>query len=335
MVMDSHSHRGPAQSIAGKLRPGLVWIRRKLLFGILVSLCWIVWLVPAPFWHGLVLVAGYAGMLLPTRHVVLENVRQVRGPASRLSAFQVGSHQIATHIRNVIGMFRAGARLPDKTNKLDVEHLDKLAPYLGKRGIVLVAPHAGPYPVMGLLAARMLKEHGYTGEIAVVARLFRPIRSGVVREWFIRRYGQAGVEIVVFDDGTLRMASRLRSILANNGVVVLLIDEPTDAASQPVPFFSSAIKLPVGPVRLSWLTNSVIVPMLTAYRRAGRMSILMEPPIEPQADTEITLNQVASSLERLIDRELPQWSMLSPIWYHGASAPPISGTGDALPAQSR
>jgi lauroyl/myristoyl acyltransferase len=99
-----------------------------------------------------------------------------------------------------------------------------------------------------------------------------------------------------------------------------------------VPFFSSSIKLPVGPVRLAWLTNSVIVPMLTAYRRAGRMSILMEPPIEPQADSDATLNEVAGSLERLIDRELPQWSMLSPIWHHAPVAP--ASPGDVMPARS-
>lgn len=290
-------------------------LRRKALYGVLISVCWIVWLIPAPFWHVLFTFAGYVGMALPTRRVVLENVRQVRGPSSRLKAFYLGSHQIATHIRNVIGMFRVGARLPDKTHKLDVDHLEYLTLHLGKRGIVLVAPHAGPYPVMGLLAARMLKEHGFTGEIAVVARLFRPIRSGVVREWFIRRYGDAGVEIVVFDDRSLRMASRLKSILANNGVVVLLVDEPTEALSQAVPFFSSAIKLPVGPARLAHLTGSVIVPILTAYRRAGRMSILVEPGIEPVSSSDITLTRLAESLERLIDREFPQWSMLSPIWH--------------------
>jgi lauroyl/myristoyl acyltransferase len=314
--VEKHPSVGKREHSDNVMRRGSRWLRRKLLYAALVSICWIVWLIPAPFWHVLVIFAGYVGMALPTRRIVLENVRQVRGPSSPMTAFNLGRRQIATHIRNVIGMFRAGARLPDKTNKLDVEHMENLAPYLGKRGIVLVAPHAGPYPVMGLLAARMLKEHGYAGEIAVVARLFRPIRSGVVREWFIRRYGEAGVEIVVFDDGSLRMASRLRTILANNGVVVLLVDEPTDAISQAVPFFSSAIKLPVGPVRLAHLTRSVIVPMLTAYRRAGRMSILIEPGIEPVADPDVTLNQLAGSLERLIDRELPQWSMLSPIWHH-------------------
>ena len=41
--------------------------------------------------------------------------------------------------------------LPDTTNHLILEGIEGLRPHLGQRGVIIVAPHAGPYTMLGLM----------------------------------------------------------------------------------------------------------------------------------------------------------------------------------------
>lgn len=279
-------------------------------------LSWVTWIVPWPVWHAAAFGIGSLAMGFQWRRVVLTNVRHARAgmPTPLLVAWYLGTQQIATHCRTVIVTLRGGARRPNPSDRLTVEGLEHLRPLLGERGVIIVAPHAGPYPSMGLMSIRWLREQGFTGELAIVARLFRPFRSGALMEWFIDHFARAEVSIISVDEKPARMGRRLRQVLAEKGIVVLLVDEPTRTPSAAIPFFDSAIMMPLGPARLARATGAALVPCIATFGRGGRVTLTIAAPIEPEADPEATLRRVAGTLQEMIGRHLDQWAMLTPVW---------------------
>ena len=94
-----------------------------------------------------------------------------------------------------------------------------------------MAPHAGPYTMLGLMGRRWLAEQGFSGELAIVARMFRPFRSGALMQWFMDYFTRAGITVIPVHEPPQSMAKRLKNVLENNGIVVLLVDEPTPTPS--------------------------------------------------------------------------------------------------------
>ncbi|MGI9253707.1 MAG: hypothetical protein ACR2J8_08165, partial [Thermomicrobiales bacterium] len=106
--------------------------------------------VPWPVWKVVTGIGGWATMLSGRRHVVLANVRHARygSPPPGVIAWRLGAAQIANHLRTVVGTLRASIELPD-ASAFETRGLSNLAPLLNTRGIILVAPHAGPYTTLG------------------------------------------------------------------------------------------------------------------------------------------------------------------------------------------
>jgi hypothetical protein len=144
--------------------------------------------------------------------------------------------------------------------------------------------------------------------------MFRPFRSGALMDWFMDYFTRAGITVVSVHEPPRTMGNRLTRVLENNGIVVLVVDEPTPTPSAVVPFFDSAIKIPLGPVRLARATNSVIVPTVASYERAGRMKITLAEPQAPGGSVKEDMHRLALALQTLIGRNLSQWAMLTPIW---------------------
>jgi lauroyl/myristoyl acyltransferase/predicted metal-dependent phosphoesterase TrpH len=294
--------------------------------------------IPWPVLSALATVGGWLSMLLSTqrRRTVLGNVRHARAdrPPSAIGAWAIGAQQIATHFRAVMATLRAGYRLPDTTDRLVIAGLDAVRPHLGRRGILIVSVHAGPYTMLGLMGRRWLAEQGFAGELAIVARMFRPFRSGALQVWFTDYFTRAGITIINVAEPPQVMAKRLRELLERNGIIVLLVDEPTPTPSAVVPFFDSGIKMPVGPVRLARATGAVIVPTVASYEPGGMMTITLAPPQEPTRSIEEGMHRLAKSLETMIARNLGQWGMLTPIWIdrEGQPIPPAPEPGHAYAA---
>jgi KDO2-lipid IV(A) lauroyltransferase len=298
----------------------------RVILVIVSALTGIVWAVPWPIWSSLAGIGGALAMLTRRRHVVLGNVRHARAaaPPHPLIAWSIGARQIATHLRAVIGTLRAAYRLPT-TDNLILEGIEAVRPHLGQCGVIIVSAHAGPYTMLGLMGRRWLAEQGFQGELAIVARMFRPFRSGALMEWFMDYFTRAGITVISVHEPPQSMAKRLRAVLENKGIVVLLVDEPTPTPSANVPFFDSAIRMPLGPVRLARATGSVIVPTIASYERGGTMKITLAEPQIPEGTLTEEMRRLAHTLERLIHRRLDQWAMLTPIWLDerpGAPAPP-------------
>ena len=303
----------------------------RVLLAVVKTLTRLAWVIPWPVWSAIAFAGGFVSMFSKRRHVVLANVRHVRAdaPPRRIVAWYIGAQQIATHLRAVIATLRAGFRLPETTNHLLLEGIEGLRPHLGQRGVIIVALHAGPYTMLGLMGRRWLAEQGFSGELAIVARMFRPFRSGALMDWFMDYFTRAGITVIPVHEPPPQMAKRLRNVLEHNGIVVLLVDEPTPTPSAVVPFFDSAIKMPIGPVRLARATGSVIVPTIASYERGGKMKItLAEPQTVTGAVTE-EMHRLARTLESLLERNLSQWAMLTPIWIDEKPGDPRT-TGGAL-----
>ncbi|HET9015068.1 MAG TPA: PHP-associated domain-containing protein [Thermomicrobiaceae bacterium] len=286
------------------------------IVGLLRALSFVAYWIPWPVWHLLAFLAGVAGMALGFRRVVLDNVRHVRhpNPPSGIVAWYLGVQAIASHCKTVVSLLRAGRGDSVSPDRLEIRGLSNLEANLGKRGTVVVAPHAGPYPTLGLMAARWLRDRGFDGELAVVVRLFEPLKSPALMQWFTTRFSEFGVTVVSAGEPPARMARTLLSVLRKGGIVILFVDEPGPNPSIAVPFFDSAMQMPIGPVRLARATGSVILPCMATYGPSRTSELTVMPPIEPAESALETLSAIATALEGLIHRHLDQWSMLTPIW---------------------
>ncbi len=292
-----------------------------LVLGVIVALGRFALAVPWPVWKTVTGIAGWATMLTSRRHVVLANVRHARygAPPPGPLAWRIGAAQIANHLRTVVGTLRASVELPDP-DRFETRNFGHLTPFLDKRGVILVAPHAGPYTTLGIMGRRWLAREGFKGELVIVARMFQPFRSRAVLDWFVRTLAMANVTIVPVDEEPGKLAAILQRTLRNKGIVVLLVDEPTPTPSLAVPFFDSAITMPIGPARLARAVGAVIVPVIASYGSRGKQRITVGEPIEPAADPAATLALMSRALERLITPQLSQWSMLTPVWHDPALA---------------
>lgn len=272
--------------------------------------------VPWPCWHLLASLIGAGGMCLGWRRIVLANVRHVRAenPPRRLVAWYLGMQAIASHCKTVISILRARSGSEARSDRFKIVGLENLEPHLGHRGVVVVAPHIGPYPTLALMTGEWLREQGFGGEVAAVFRLFRPLGSGALMRWFMQRFASSGVTVVEAEESPQRMARKLLTILRRRGIVILSIDEPGPWPSLPVPFFDGRISMPIGPVRLARATKSVILPCAATYGPSRTATLTIRPAIEPSDSVEETLTQVARATEGLIREHLDQWSMLTPIW---------------------
>lgn len=287
----------------------------KIVLAVVVVLARVTWLIPWRFWSAVATIGGIITMFTKRRREVLNNVRHARAgrQPNPIRAWWIGSQQIASHLRTVIGTLRGAYRLPDDSS-LILEGLDDVRPYLGKRGLIIISGHAGPYTMLGLLAQRWLAANGFQGELAIVVRMFRPFRSGALMDWFLRYFTEVGVNVISVHEQPQVMAKKLRSVLENNGIVVLLVDEPTPTPSLNVPFFDSTIKMPLGPVRLARASKAMILPTIASWTPDRRMKVTFAPPQEPAGSVAEAMARMAGTLEELIDRNLGQWAMLTDLW---------------------
>lgn len=292
-----------------------LYLDRAILF-VVAALTRLAWMIPWPIWSAIATIGGLGAMVTQRRHAVLENVRHARSesPPMRPVAWFIGAQQIATHLRAVIGTLRGAYRLPDSRQHLLLDGIAEVRPHLGQRGLIIVGTHSGPYTMLGLMGRRWLADQGFAGELAIVARMFRPFRSGALMDWFMDYFTRAGVTVISVNEKPQIMAKRLREVLEHKGIVVLLVDEPTPTPSAVVPFFDSAIKMPLGPVRLAKATGSLIVPTIASYGPGRKMTITLAPPQEPTGTVTEEMHRLARTLEGLVSRNLGQWAMLTPIW---------------------
>lgn len=291
-------------------RDNAVWLAMDGMSRIAAAVPWRVWQLTA---GGVAL----AAMASRWRKPVLSNVRHVRHvrpisdrPIGR--PWQVGVQEIATHLLTLVAAIRGIDHLV--SDDITVEGWEHLEPLLGQRGIVVVAPHCGSYPALGMAMVKRLREGGYAGEVSSMLRLFQPFGSHAVIDWFARRLESEGLTVLSTDESPLTIAKQLLRTLRRRGIVILFVDEPSDAASLLVPFFDARISMPVGPARLARASGGAILPCRATFEPGERHHLVIGRPIEPEESDQTTLEAIAGAVESLISERLEQWSMLTPVW---------------------
>lgn len=284
-----------------------VWQSMNVLSRAAAGVPWWVWRVSS-------CIVAVIAMGFHWRRAVVANVRHVRGREgeSKLNERIIGSQQIATHLLTLISAIRGNDHLDD--GDIAIDGWDNIQPLIGRRGIVVVAPHCGSYPVLGMMMANRLRQLGFTGQIATMLRLFQPFGSHAVMDWFADRLAGEGLTVLSTDAKPSVIARQLISTLRGKGIVILFVDEPSQAASLPVSFFDAEIQMPIGPARLARAAGAMIVPCCATFEPRERHRLTVGRPFEPAESDQTTLDAIAASIEPFIRDHLAQWSMLTPIW---------------------
>ena len=182
-----------------------------------------------------------------------------------------------------------------------------------KRGAILVTAHMGSFEV-GLAALV-----GAEPTVHVVYKRDAFAAFDTMREQLRTRLGAGGIAI---DDGWPSLFA-MRTALERDEVVVVQGDRAMPGQRcQHVPFLGGHLALPLGPVTLSRIVGSPIVPVFTVRTGRDRFRVHLLPPIEydpnereiPDTATSIdpTLRRIAVAIEQFVARYPEQWLVLSP-----------------------
>jgi len=271
-----------------------------LLFACAARHPWILWLMRPIVKAGVPLVAPHV------RRAVQQNGRRLLGPDANLKA----ANTVAAFYDFIIDLTAAREATPESLRRR-IASVSGREEYVALRerggGVVIVTAHMGSFEV-GLSGLTEVEE-----EIHVVFKRdandhFEDLRQSVRRV--------LGVHEAAIDDGWPTLV-KLRDRLEAGAAVVMQADRAMPGQkSQIVPFGHGQLRLPLGPLRLAQMTGSPIVPVFTIRQPDGRFRVLLEPPIDPQADD--AMEQLASVLARVIAAHAEQWLVLEPAFVEDA-----------------
>lgn len=197
--------------------------------------------------------------------------------------------------------------LEARTSYEGLDHID--AALAAGKGAILAIPHLGSWDLAG---AWLVASAGFPLSVVV-----EPVRPPRLFEWFVERRKALGLEVVPLGpDAAGRVAMRLKA----NGVVALLCDRDLAGSGVEVELFGETTTLPAGPATLAFRTGAALLPVALYQRPAGRIQVLIRPPIDVQregklrADVTRITQALAHQLEQLIRAEPEQWHLFQPNW---------------------
>jgi phosphatidylinositol dimannoside acyltransferase len=213
-----------------------------------------------------------------------------------------------------VARFRSASAAELRTH---IEGTDGLDAYnacrKSERGAILVTAHMGSFEV-GLAALV-----GAEPKVHIVYKRDPFAAFDTMREQLRTRLGARGIAI---DDGWPSLFA-MRTALERDEVVVLQGDRAMPGQRcQQVSFLGGHLALPLGPVTLSRIVGSPIVPVFTVRTARDRFRVHLLPPIEFTAherefpDTagsiDPALLRIAAAIEQFVARHPEQWLVLSP-----------------------
>jgi KDO2-lipid IV(A) lauroyltransferase len=190
----------------------------------------------------------------------------------------------------------AGARYPlplDGRDRLD-EALDR------GRGAILVTCHLGNWEV----AAAELARAGYP--LTVVTGEQLGYLAAAVRRDKARR----GIAVVRPADGMRALYRQL----AQNRIIILLVDGDIYWRGQPIDFLGTPASLPWGAVRLARSTGAPLFAATMRRTGPGAFRAAIHPPIDPAGDPRAVMRSLLAPLEQAIAGDPSQWCLFRPLW---------------------
>jgi lauroyl/myristoyl acyltransferase len=187
------------------------------------------------------------------------------------------------------------------------EHLDAAAD--GGRGVILFAPHLGPWEIAGAYLTTIgypLNTVALEHPSARVTRFF----SGLRRGWGLIDYPLRSC------------AGELVRALARGEHVVLLIDRNFSGRGARLDFLEAQAVLPVGHVVLSLRTGAPLVPCCCFYRPDGKIEVVIGEAIRPGANpgTSEVACSCLESVESFIRAHPEQWFAFDNLWREDSDA---------------
>lgn len=241
------------------------------------------------------------------------NARRLLGDrATPALCRRVGKAVLANFYESLVAMGRTGRQSAEQWREevVAIEGDDRYrALRADRRGAILVTAHLGAF------------EHGAIALRDVEPRVHIVFRRDPMPRFERLRAAQRarfGVTEAPVDEG-LAIWFALRDALQRDEVVLMQGDRVMPG--QPgtiVPFLSGHIRLPLGPVKLAQAAGAPIVPTFSLRQPDGRVRIVLEEPIEVNADepsangVPAALRQLAAVIERYVRDHPEQWLMVQP-----------------------
>jgi lauroyl/myristoyl acyltransferase len=184
-----------------------------------------------------------------------------------------------------------------------------------KRGAILVTAHLGPFETA--VASLLQRE-------ARVHVVFRRDAMPVFERLRSEQRRRLGVIEAPIDDGLITWA-RLRDALLADEVVLMQGDRTMPGQrGVVVPFLHGHVEIPVGPVKLSALAGSPLVPTFAILTAQGKIRILVGSPIMVSTDASAnvagagsadgTLRRLADAMAQVVRQYPDQWLVLEKAW---------------------
>jgi len=258
------------------------------------------WMRYSPPFFGVAAAAFVPG----ARRAVLENLRRIRGPATRLRDVVQTGETFATYACCLAEALAYGSKnegVPELALPGKHHMTDALA---DGRGAIIATAHTAGWDVAGPVFG-----HDHQVDLVMVMERDRQETAGRLND-HARTAG--GLQFVHVGDDPLASLPLLRH-LRRGAVVAIQVDRaPRQMRAREVSLFGARAKIPEGPVRLAQVTGAPIVPMFC--KRLGFRSYMMEvlPPVRvprhaDEAALDATCQGIADAMADFLQRHPTQW----------------------------
>jgi len=252
------------------------------------------------------------------------NLRQVLPDADERALDRVARSNVRNLVRAWIDVLEMRHKAGLMFSRLDITDYDHLENALGRgRGAIIVSLHLGSW------------EHGiaaYNHRLGSMALLAESLNPPQLFERITKARTALGVQVIPIDlagmrDGDAKTArilgaSALREVykvLRGNGCVAMAMDRDIAGNGEPMEFFGSEARIPIGVVEVGIRTGAALVPIVL-FRAGHRVDARVYPEIAydaaapRQAEVHRVAEQVLRHFEQVIREHPEQWHVLDPIW---------------------
>lgn len=242
------------------------------------------------------------------RRLALEHVALAFGdtmsPAARERIVRASFRNV---VRCLVEVLKFDAIRPQLDSYVEVdgwEHAEAVRAL--QRGAIVVTGHIGNWEILAAYFA--LKGL----PIAAVARRLQDAR---INSLLLDFRTANGVQTILRESpGSSR---EILSVLRNNGVLAMLIDQDTHAPSISVPFFGRQARTPAAAAALALRRNLPVIAAFAQRRPGGGHRLILLPPlrIEPTGDRKRDILELTKLFSRVIEERI-RANPVEWVWWH-------------------
>lgn len=242
------------------------------------------------------------------RRLALEHVELAFGESMPAAAREkIVRASFRNVVRCLVEVLKFDAIRPQLESYVEVEgweHAEAVRAL--QRGAIVITGHIGNWEILAAYFA--LKKL----PIAAIARRMHDPR---INELLLAFRSANGVQTILRESPS--SSREILTVLRNNGVLAMLIDQDTHAPSISVPFFGRQARTPAAAAALA-LRRDLPVVAAFAQRRPGgghRLTILPQLRIEPTGDRKRDVLELTKLFSRVIEDRI-RANPVEWVWWH-------------------